>query len=345
LGVDVTASPLPPLAPLLPRYQRPLSFGGVLDETFRLYRMAWVKLMAVSALAALPGAVAVVLLTGQLYFSVFDLAAAGEDNPEELLRLFTGLGLGVLLASLASGLGALVGQGGVTAMTGWLMRGQAVSVGASLLAALRKLLVMLGSGIVYGLGVFLLTLVATPLFVVTGFGILGGLIALVGMMVWVNRPEEQRGNGLKWLIILTAPYGLPLYYGVRWSLAIPAIFQERAGPVQALRRSAELVDRRWFPVFGVWFVLWVVIALLQTIPAGVIAVFGSALGTNAADPSGAGLTVSVAQNAASIVGTVLFGALSFIAATLMFVDARNRREGADLAERLTQIEGGVPVSS
>ena len=301
--------------------------------------------MAVSALAALPGAVAVVLLTGQIYVTVLNLPAVPEDDPEELLRLFTGIGLGGLLASIVSGLGALIGQGGVTAMTGWLMRGEAAAVGAALLAALRKLLVMLGSGIVYGLGVLLLSLVAMPLFAITGFGILGGLIALVGLAVWVNRPEEQRGNGLKWLIILTAPFGLPLYYGVRWSLAIPAIFQERAGPVQALRRSAELVDGRWFPVFGVWVVLWVVIALLQTIPAAVISIFGTILGANAADPSAAGLTVSVAQNAASIVGTVLFGALSFIAATIMFVDARNRREGADLAERLNLIEGGVPVTS
>jgi hypothetical protein len=339
--VDVSASPLP----LLPRFQRPLSFGGVLDETFRLYRTAWVKLMAVSALAALPGAVAVVILTGQIYVTVLNLPAVPEDDPEELLRLFTGIGLGGLLASIVSGLGALIGQGGVTAMTGWLMRGEEAAVGAALLAALRKLLVMLGSGIVYGLGVLLLSLVAMPLFAILGFGILGGLIALVGLAVWVNRPEEQRGNGLKWLIILTAPFGLPLYYGVRWSLAIPAIFLERAGPVQALRRSAELVDGRWFPVFGVWVVLWVVIALLQTIPAAVISIFGTILGVNAADPNAAGLTVSVAQNAASIIGTVLFGALSFIAATIMFVDARNRREGADLAERLTLIEGGVPVTS
>jgi hypothetical protein len=338
--VDATASSLP----LLPRYQRPLSFGGVLDETFRLYRTAWVKLMAVSALAALPGAVAVVLLTGQIYVTALNVPASAEDNPEELLRLLAGVGLAGLLASIVSGLGALVGQGGVTAMTGWLMRGEAASVGAALLAALRKLLVMLGSGIVYGLGVLLLSLVAMPLFVITGFGILGGLVALIGLAVWVNRPEEQRGNGLKWLIILATPFGLPLYYGVRWSLAIPAIFQERAGPVQALRRSAELVDGRWFPVFGVWVVLWVVIALLQSIPVTLITIFGTILGATAADPDGAGLMVSVAQNAASIVGTVLFGALSFIAATLMFVDARNRREGADLAERLTQIEGGVPVT-
>ena len=86
-----------------------------------------------------------------------------------------------------------------------------------------------------------------PLIAIPGFGILGGLIALVGLAVWVNRPEEQRGNGLKWLIILTTPFGLPLYY--RGALVagdpghLPGAGRPGAGPA----RSAELVDGRWFP--------------------------------------------------------------------------------------------------
>ena len=336
--MDVTAT-----APLLPRYRRPLSFGGVLDETFWVYRTAWPKLMAVTGLAALPGALAIVLLTGQTYLLSVNNLASLEEDPEAMARLFTGIGLGALLAVLVYGLGALIGQGGVTAMTGGLVRGQTPSVAAALGAAFRKLLIVLASGIVLVLGILGLYLVSLPLLIVGLGGLLGGLVMLIGLAVWVNRPPERRGNGLKWLIILACPFGLALFYGVRWSLAIPAIFLENAGPVAALKRSGNLVQGRWFVVFGVWLVLGVVVFILQSIPAALIGLAGTLIGASAGDPEGAGLAVGIAQNAASIAGSILFGSLSFIAATIMFVDARNRLEGTDLAERLDLLQDGAPA--
>jgi hypothetical protein len=230
-------------------------------------------------------------------------------------------------------------------MTGWLLRGEDRSVWAALGAALRKLLVMLGYAFLYGLGVFLLGLVAVPLFFVGLFGVLGGLVALIGLIVWVNRPEERRTDGLKWVIILATPFGLPIYIGVRWSLAIPAIFLEGAGPLEAMRRSSGLVEGRWFQVFGVWLVMGIVVAILESIPGAVIGAVGVALGASGADPSAAGTAIGVAQNAANVIGAVLFGALTFVAATIMFVDARNRREGTDLAERLDQLRPGLQAAT
>jgi hypothetical protein len=332
-------------SPLLPRYRRPLSFGGVLDETFRIYRTAWPRLMAVTALAALPGGLALIAFTGQAYALALSRASIAGEDAEELGRQLAGLGAGSVVASIVYGLGALVGQGGVTAMTGWLLRGEDRSVWAALGAALRKLLAMLGYAFLYGLGVFLLGLVAVPLFFFGLFGVLGGLVALIGLIVWVNRPEERRTDGLKWVIILATPFGLPIYFGVRWSLAIPAILLEGAGPLEAMRRSSDLVEGRWFQVFGVWLVMGIVVAILESIPGAVIGAVGVALGASGADPSVAGTAIGVAQNAANIIGAVLFGALTFVAATIMFVDARNRREGTDLAERLDQLQPGLQAAT
>jgi hypothetical protein len=114
--------------------------------------------------------------------------------------------------------------------------------------------------------------------------------------------------------------------------------------VAALKRSGNLVEGRWFQVFGVWLVLGIVTFILQSIPAALIGLVGSIIGANAADPQGAGLAVGIAQNAASIAGSILFGALSFIAATIMFVDARNRLEGTDLVERLDLIQDGAAIA-
>jgi hypothetical protein len=79
-------------SPLLPRYRRPLSFGGVLDETFRLYRAAWPRLMAVTALAALPGGLALIAFTGQTYALALSRASIAGEDAEELGRSSTGWG-------------------------------------------------------------------------------------------------------------------------------------------------------------------------------------------------------------------------------------------------------------
>ncbi len=327
--------------PLLPRFRRPLTFGGVLDETFRLYRSAWTRLMAVTALASIPGGIVVVVLGGTTFLTVANLVTAGDDVTA-LTRTLTGLGLGIFLASAVYGLGLLVAHAGVTVMTGWLTRGQEHSVWEALGSGVRRLPVLIGSSIVYGLGTFGLTLLALP-FAVLGVGIVGGLIALLAVIVWVNRPAGRRPAWLKWLMILATPFGLPIYYGVRWSLSIPAIMLERAGPVAALRRSAALVKGNWFPVAGIWLVLSIVVGILQSIPGAIIGLLALVLGLNSGDPQGPGLIVNVANSAASVVGSVLFGALSFIAATIMFIDLRNRHEGTDLDERLDLLQPQIPL--
>src|SRR5579884_3069725 len=41
-----------PRPPLLPRYRRQYTFGGLLDETFRLFRQGWLAMLVVMAIAA-----------------------------------------------------------------------------------------------------------------------------------------------------------------------------------------------------------------------------------------------------------------------------------------------------
>ncbi|MDQ3702396.1 MAG: hypothetical protein M3442_15970, partial [Chloroflexota bacterium] len=75
-----------------------------------------------------------------------------------------------------------------------------------------------------------------------------------------------------------------------------------------------------------------------SIPGALIGLIAVLVGVSSGDPEGLGLIVNVANSAASVVGSVLFGSLSFIAATIMFIDLRNRHEGLDLAERLDLLQ-------
>jgi hypothetical protein len=140
---------------------------------------------------------------------------------------------------------------------------------------------------------------------------------------------------VKWLIALTAPLGLPVYLAVRWSLWIQAAMLDAAGPLRAIRRSHDLVDGNWFRVAFVWLVMFVVVSVLQTIPGMIAAAAAAALGAApGVTVGGVGEASNIAYAIGSFVGSVVFGALPLIAATLLYVDLRNRREGADLGERI-----------
>ncbi|MGH2351598.1 MAG: hypothetical protein ACRDI2_00720 [Chloroflexota bacterium] len=332
--------------PLLPRYQRPLTFGGVLDETFRIYRRWWPRLMAITALSIFPGAIALLVLGGAAVTAFFSdvMALTGDEGARN--AVLAGLGAGVVVAAIVYGLCVLAGQAAVSAMTDGLIRGAERSVWQAFGMAFNRILALIGATFVYSLATLALAVAAVPLFVLGGFGIVGGLVALIAAVFWVNRPE-RRPPWLKWLIILAVPFGLPIYFGVRWSLWLQAIVLDRAGPIAGLQRSGALVQGHWFHVAGIWFVLGVVVYILQSIPGAIVLAVAAIAGVRGvgSDADGINLIVTLGNNAANFVGWILFGALTFIAATLLFVDLRNRREGADLAERLDVLEAGASAAS
>src|SRR5207244_11650422 len=95
-----------------------------------------------------------------------------------------------------------------------------------------------GSSARFSLGLLGLGVLGAALFVVTVFGIAGSLIAIVGLLFWWLRPNVRRKR-LKWLIILTVPFGLPTYIATQWALYLGAVVLEDKGPVAALTRSCE----------------------------------------------------------------------------------------------------------
>jgi hypothetical protein len=124
---------------------------------------------------------------------------------------------------------------------------------------------------------------------------------------------------------------------------IPAIVLEGHGPIGSLRRSGQLTDRQWFRVMGVLSVaslivgvlLWVLGALI-TMP---LAIFEAMRGQFGLSSTEAAIT-----NAFTTVVRILFESLGIIVYTVLFVDLRNRREGTDIVERLTQLEA-TPITA
>jgi len=98
--------------------------------------------------------------------------------------------------------------------------------------------------------------------------------------------------GLVWLIagfsagsimlasLLSVIYGI--YIGISYSLALPLVFERGLSPWQALETSRKAISQRWFKVFGLMLLVWLLlmvssipllIGLIWTIPL-MIVVFG-----------------------------------------------------------------------
>jgi hypothetical protein len=222
------------------------------------------------------------------------------------------------------------------------MRGGRTGLAPVYRRALSRYLAVLVASVLFGLVIVGLTLVASVLFVLTVFGVLGSLVALVGAIVWWLKPSARK-PWLKWLIILTAPFGLPTYFGVRWAMYIAAIVLEGSGPVASLRRSGQLTDGHWFRVGAILAVASLVVGVLQSLPTYLVQIPLSISALARGQP-GLSPTEEAISYAVSIAAQIVFASIGLVVYALLFVDLRNRREGTDIVERLSQLEAS-PVST
>jgi hypothetical protein len=311
-----------------PRYRRIFTVGALLDETIALFRQHWVTLALFGTVALVPSW----LLLAFLYLGGFNESVATSSTNVPVVPI-------VILMTLAilSGLFTLLWTAASTTAADAFMHGLQPTVTGVYGHAVKRFPTLLGALILYVLALLGLSIAATVLFVVTGFGLLGTLAATIGLLFWWLKPTS-RSRRLKWIIILTAPFGLVTYYTVRWALLLPAVLIEGRGPLDSIKRSTRLVEHQWFRTFGVLSLASIIVAVLVSVPILLVdAVF--ALAVPAARLNGE--LLQVVNSAASSICQVLFSSISTIAYVLLFVDLRNRREGADLGERIESLESAA----
>jgi hypothetical protein len=313
---------------LQPRYRRLLTVGGLLDEAIQVFRQHWITFALFSLVALLPSWLLVMLS----YAAGF---SSGFTNPGAVLPSL-GAAVGFLFLGLLAGLCGLLWSAASTAAAAMLLSGQPPTLRTVYGLAFERLPALIGCTLIFGIVFVVLTVASTLLFVVTLFGTLGTLIALVGLYFWWQKPGTRK-PWLKWLIILTAPYGLAAYYFVRWSLYLPVLVLERKGPIGAMQRSSRLVVHQWFRAGAVLTLAALIVLVLVAIPVALVDAVMEIFGfQNSA--FGGTLTGSMLSNTASTVCQVLFSSVATITYVLLYVDLRNRGEGTDLGERLSSLE-------
>jgi hypothetical protein len=327
---------------LLPRYRRLSTVGGVLDESIQLYRQHFVRYALVSAIALLPPGLLLIAasaagVTSRVY-SLADLQRGrlAEATPFEIQA--TALALTGILTILFQ----FAWIAAIIATTDFFMRGIEASLATIYGDALRRYPAIVGASLLLFVALLFLIAIATGLFIVTLLGLIGSIVAGIGLLVWWLKPGARK-TWLKVLIILTAPFGLPIYWGVRWSMYAPAVVLERQGPRRALARGSQLTDQHWFRVAATLTIAGLIVAVLQAAPAALIeiplTIAGAAQGESGLSPAQVALT-----NGISVVMQILIASIGPIVYTVLFVELRNRREGTDIVERLGLLESEFSVA-
>lgn len=134
--------------------------------------------------------------------------------------------------------------------------------------------------------------------------------------------------GLAVAAMLLTVIGIPVavYYGVRWTFALPAAMLEGVGPRESLSRSDFLVRDRWWKVFAIVVVLMLLWGFPSMVSIGIISLLLQYL---------LGLFIDSPSLITGLVGFIgglvwiVFTPVLLIGLTLVYWDLRVRKEGID----------------
>ena len=85
------------------------------------------------------------------------------------------------------------------------------------------------------------------------------IVAIVGALVAANAGVAALVVGIVGGLTTLV---LTIWISIRLTLAVPAVVLEGAGPVEALRRSWQLVGGSWWRVFGITLLAGIVVAII-----------------------------------------------------------------------------------
>lgn len=288
-----------------------MRFGEILDASFKLFRITFVQVMVLVVITLglftvvqvfvqppMPG-----LLSDPAQFDdPFTATSGARFLVAGLIAILTQLFVLPLVRGAATGIAVEADRGGDTSWQAGLRTARALAgrlIGLSFLLLGLGLLVVLALGLVIGLPLFLFIQAdLVPLAVIWG---------LLGFV----------------LVVLTFFVGTALVY-----LAVPIVLVENLRPVAAVRRSIELVRPRLLRVIGLVALTVVLLSVVGAV-LGVVTVPLLLLGGR------------VAQ-----VGTAVVSVLSYVVtvpfeaniALLLYVDARVRAEGLDVAVLTAELD-------
>jgi len=278
---------------------RPLRLGELLDQAIRLYRRNFTTFIGIIALVYVP---LMILQTASSAILTSSMDALSFSNsPGEIFSSYA-YWIGILSTLVVSFLQFIFVQGIATGALTRAVADNYLGKPTSILDAYR------------GIGKSWPSLLGALLLI--------GLLILV-VAIWWLVPCIGWFTGLGMLVFLSAAVS---------PMVAPVVVLEEARAGSAVQRAWYLVRRRFWPVLGTIFVLYlfnllivngplaVVNYLLSTTLPGVFGDFNTRL-----------VVTAIIQAIVSIVFVLIYYPLQMTAFTLVYFDLRVRTEGFDLA--------------
>ncbi|AGJ55312.1 putative integral membrane protein [Streptomyces sp. PAMC 26508] len=296
---------------------RPLGVGEILDGAVSTMRTHWRTVLGISLTVSVIAEIAIILL--QRYVLPEQKSIDPNATGAEAIRQATESAQSQLVNSAPSTLIAMIATlfttSVLTVVISRSVLGRGVTLSEAWSEARPRLLPLLGLTL-------LLSLMSAGIMVV---GLLPGL-ALGG---------GAGGIVLTFLGFLASCI-VVLWLMIRFTLAAPALMLERQPVIAALRRSAKLVKNNWWRTFGILaltYLLVIVLALIITIPFGILAMtldsngLSELLNSNSTDFGWPFLIVTGIGEV--IVSTLVYPFTAGVMA-MLYIDQRIRREALDL---------------
>jgi hypothetical protein len=298
-------------------YLRPLTLSDILDVMFELLTAHWRAYVLALGALFVPLNFLVAYLTSEVYGgaglieqlsnpAATEAFFAGGPNLAPFLGLIgVSLGSFLLATPFINGVACRIAAEGYEHGT--------PTAGAVLRTAGRRYLALVG------VTVFLVLSVAAT-------------FALPGLLLYGAIVTESTGLAVTASLVIAGAIVLAVWVAVRLSLAYVVVVVEGAGPAAALRRSFGLVAGRF------WRVLWTLslTAFIASVVAQIVSLPFAIPGSLFGDWVGV-----VFSAIGGVVAAVLTTPLAANAQTLLYFDARVRREGYDLDVLTRELADGL----
>lgn len=278
---------------------RPLRLGELLDQAIRLYRSNFMTFIGIVALVYVPLMVLQTAATTLLATATGDVSR--YTNPQQLFTNYA-YWAGLLSSFVIIFLQVIFVQGIATAALTRAVADNYFGRKTSILDAYR------------GIGKSWVPLLGALLFI--------GLLGIVLFIWWIIVPCVGWLTGLGMLAFLTAAIS---------PMVAPVVVLEEQGALTAVQRAWYLVRRRFWPVLGTIFVLYLFNLLIVNGPSAIVNVILTALTPSFGNSTLQLVVTAIVQAMVSIVFIVIYYPLQMTAFTLIYFDLRVRTEGFDLA--------------
>ena len=288
---------------------RPLRLGELLDRAIRLYRANFLTFIGIIAVVYVPLMVLQTAASALLSSSML----SGLSTPEEIFSntaYWAGVGSTLILALVQFVLVQGIATGALTRAVADNYLGKKTGI----LDAYR------------GIGKSWLTLVGALL-------LLG--ILLFVLFVWWLVPCIGWFTGLGMMVFLMAAIN---------PLVPPAVVLEKQGAIDAVKRAWSLARRRFWPVIGYIFVLYLFSMIVVNGPAAIANVLLAQVFQSFEDPTMQLVLTAIIQGLISLVFILIYYPLQMTAFTLIYFDLRVRTEGFDLALLTMEASGSTELT-